>query len=114
MVSRIQRIETAAGKEVGKENCSGRLTVTLTTGEELAGKFIDGGREGQGHILGGRLEKIGVSGIFGNYESGLLSGRGKVTMADGSTREGTFQDGYFHGPVRYQSGSTLLSVYVFL
>ena len=103
MVFRIESIETASGKAVDREHCCGKLTVRLKTGEELAGKFVDGGREGVGFILGGRLEKIGVKGIYGNYEDGVLSGRGKVTMSDGSTREGTFQDGYFHGPCRYHT-----------
>ena len=103
MVFRIESIETASGKEVDRENCSGKLTVRLKTGEELTGKFVDGGREGVGFILGGRLEKIGVTGIHGIYQGGVLSGRGKVTMSDGSVREGTFQEGYFHGPCRYLS-----------
>ena len=100
LLCRIESVETATGKVVTKENCNGRLVIKLTTGEELAGKFIDGGREGQGHLIGGRLETLGVTGVFGNYESGVLSGRGKLSMTDGSTREGTFQDGYLHGPCR--------------
>ena len=98
---RIESIETASGKAVDRERCCGKLTVKLKTGEELAGRFVDGGREGNGFLIGGRLENIGVTGIFGNYEGGVLSGRGKVTLTDGSTREGTFQNGYFHGPCRY-------------
>ena len=103
MVFRVESIETASGKAVDRKHCSGKLTVRLKTGEELAGKFVDGGREGVGFILGGRLENIGVTGIYGNYEGGVLSGRGKVTLSDGSTREGTFQDGYFHGACRYHT-----------
>ena len=105
MVFRVESIETASGKAVDRKHCSGKLTVRLKTGEELAGKFVDGGREGVGFIIGGRLENIGVTGIYGNYEGGVLSGRGKVTLSDGSTREGTFQDGYFHGACRYISHS---------
>ena len=100
LCNRIESVETASGKVVSPESCCGKLTVRLKTGEELTGKFVDGGREGPGAIIGGRLEKLGISSIFGNYESGVLSGRGKVIMTDGSTRDGTFQDGYFHGPCR--------------
>ena len=103
MVFRVESIETASGKAVDRKHCSGKLTVRLKTGEELAGKFVDGGREGVGFIIGGRLENIGVTGIYGNYEGGVLSGRGKVTLSEGSTREGTFQDGYFHGACRYHT-----------
>lgn len=46
------------------------------------------------------MERLGVSSILGNYREGILSGRGKVTMTDGSVREGWFQHGYFHGPAR--------------
>ena len=70
--------------------------------KNLSGKWIDGGREGQGSIISPRLERLGVSSILGNYRDGILSGRGKVTMTDGSVREGWFQHGYFHGPARYE------------
>ena len=49
---------------------------------------------------GQRQEDIGVLSIVGNYEDGVLTGRGKVIMTDGSVREGWFQHGYFHGPTR--------------
>ena len=103
MVFRIESIETASGKAVDPENCCGKLTIKLKTGEELGGKFVDGGREGPGFILGGRLENVGVTGIYGNYEGGVLSGRGKVALSDGSSLEGSFDQGYFHGPCRYRT-----------
>lgn len=39
--------------------------------------------------------------ILGQYEDGILTGKGKVTMKDETIREGWFQHGFFHGPVRY-------------
>jgi len=82
------------------DNCCGKLSVVLTTGEELLGKWVNGGREGNGSILSPRLEKLGVRGIHGYYQEGILTGRGKLIMKDDSIREGWFQHGYFHGPAR--------------
>ena len=38
--------------------------------------------------------------IAGQYEDGVLTGLGKVIMKDDTVRQGTFQHGYLHGPVR--------------
>ena len=45
--------------------------------------------------------QIGVKNLFGQYEDGILTGKGKVMMNDDSVREGWFQHGFFHGPARY-------------
>ena len=66
----------------------------------ILGKWVNGGREGHGSILSPRLEKLGVKGIHGWYQEGILTGRGKLIMNDESVREGWFQHGYFHGPAR--------------
>ena len=39
--------------------------------------------------------------VAGQYEDGVLTGLGKVIMKDDTVRQGTFQHGYLHGPVRY-------------
>ena len=67
---------------------------------DILGKWVNGGREGHGSILSPRLEKLGVKGIHGWYQEGILTGRGKLIMNDESVREGWFQHGYFHGPAR--------------
>ena len=57
---KVNSIETYNGKPVNKtDNISGKLIVTLTTGEELSGRWVEGKREGQGTIMGQRLEKVG-------------------------------------------------------
>merc|ERR1719378_1398341 len=79
LCKKIKAVEDFSGKLLDKsENYSGKLTVKLTTGEELFGKWVDGGREGQGSIVG-------------NYEDGILKGRGRVLMKDGGVKEGYFQ-----------------------
>ena len=56
---KVERIETASGKvEKKNDKISGMLVVTLTTGEELSGKWVEGKREGQGLVMGPRLEKV--------------------------------------------------------
>ena len=56
---KVDSIETHNGKPVNKnDNISGKLTVKLNTGEELTGRWVDGRREGQGIVLGPRLEKV--------------------------------------------------------
>lgn len=101
LCNKIESIESHNGKlyKPGENSC-GKLCVRLNTGEELLGRWVDGGRQGQGTIVSPRLEKLGVSSIVGNYEDGILTGRGKLIMTDGSMREGWFQHGYFHGPAR--------------
>ena len=44
--------------------------------------------------------------VAGQYEDGVLTGLGKVIMKDDTVRQGTFQHGYLHGPVRYSLTST--------
>ena len=56
---KIKSIEDDNGKLVEKSDIvSGNLVVTLTTGEELSGRWVEGRREGQGGIRGPRLEKV--------------------------------------------------------
>ena len=56
---KIKSIEDDNGKLVEKsDSVSGNLVVTLTTGEELSGRWVEGRREGQGGIRGPRLEKV--------------------------------------------------------
>jgi len=99
--TKVEKIETHNGKPLkSMERISGHLTVNLTSGEELAGRWVDGKREGRGILIGPRLEKNGVECVHGMYEDGILTGLGKVIMQDGSIREGWFQHGYFHGPTR--------------
>ena len=45
--------------------------------------------------------------VAGQYEDGVLTGLGKVIMKDDTVRQGTFQHGYLHGPVRYSLTSTV-------
>ena len=66
----------------------------------MAGTWVDGGRQGGGTMTSPRLERVGVASVVGQYEEGVLSGRGKLVMRDGSVREGWFQHGYCHGPFR--------------
>ena len=62
-------------------------------------------------MSGPRLEKLGVANIWGQYEDGILTGRGKVFMRDGSALEGWFQHGYFHGPARSGTGRCYLGLH---
>jgi len=41
-----------------------------------------------------------VAALCGSYEAGLLQGRGRLHMLDGSIREGLFHNGCLHGPVK--------------
>eukprot|EP00092_Neocalanus_flemingeri_P044421 GFUD01049257.1.p1 GENE.GFUD01049257.1~~GFUD01049257.1.p1 ORF type:complete len:137 (+),score=30.47 GFUD01049257.1:31-441(+) len=60
---KVESIENENGKPVNKRaNISGDLTVKLTTGEELSGRWVDGRREGQGIVQGQRLDKVGFRG----------------------------------------------------
>jgi len=74
--------------------------VKLTNGDELQGCWRDGKRVGQGALYGPRLEKLGIKHISGFYEDGVLTGQGKVYLEDETIRDGWYQHGYFHGPVR--------------
>ena len=116
---RIASVESATGKMIDHTTnyeISGKLVVKLKSGEELSGlfcKFVlvsnpyhyhpgkweNGGRNGQGSISGPRLEKLGVTNIWGYYEDGILCGRGKV-FTPGGVLETWFQHGYCHGPTR--------------
>ena len=61
---KVERIETVNGKlEEKNDKISGMLVVTLTTGEELSGKWVEGKREGQGLVIGPRLEKVLPDGV---------------------------------------------------
>ena len=56
---RVESIETENGKPVNREsNISGNLIVKLNTGEELSGRWVEGGRDGQGALCGPRLDKV--------------------------------------------------------
>ena len=59
---RVESVETEDGKPVNREsNISGNLVVKLKTGEELSGRWVAGGREGQGALCGPRLAKVRLS-----------------------------------------------------
>ena len=77
---------------------TGRRALQLTTGEELAGRWVEGGRTGTGSCSGPRLARLGVHQLVGQYEEGVLTGPGKAAMCDDTVREGWFQHGYLHGP----------------
>jgi len=79
---------------------TGAATLLLTTGEEIRATWRAGRREGTGFLFGPRLEKLGVNHITGYYQNGVLNGRGKLFMIDTTVREGWFQQGYVHGPIR--------------
>ena len=52
-------IETENGKPLKREsNISGNLEVKLSTGKELSGRWVEGGRDGQGALCGPRLDKV--------------------------------------------------------
>ena len=57
-------------------------------------------RYGAGGTASRALEQLGVAALSGSYEAGLLQGRGRLHMLDGSIREGWFHNGRLHGPVR--------------
>jgi len=99
-VARMEDIDS--GDNVAAEDClKGRnMLVVMANGDEASGRWMKGRREGPGCHIGPRLEKIGVHMIAGQYEDGVLTGLGKVIMKDDTVRQGTFQHGYLHGPVR--------------
>ena len=56
---KVESIETENGKPFNREsNISGNLIVKLNTGEELSGRWVEGGRDGQGALCGPRLDKV--------------------------------------------------------
>ena len=56
---KVESIENDKGKPLARaDDISGKLVVTLTTGEELSGRWVEGRREGPGVISGPRLEKV--------------------------------------------------------
>ena len=59
LCTKVESIENEHGKPVNKtDNISGNLTLKLTTGEEISGRWVEGKREGSGFIQGPRLEKV--------------------------------------------------------
>jgi len=103
VMKKVERMEDMdSGENVPAENClKGRnMLVVMANGDEASGRWMKGRREGAGCHIGPRLEKIGVHMIAGQYEDGVLTGLGKVIMKDDTVRQGTFQHGYLHGPVR--------------
>jgi len=80
--------------------CGRDCVVRLNNGEELQGAWREGRRVGLGSLYSPRLEKLGVAHISGCYDEGVLSGQGKLYLTDDTIREGWFQHGYCHGPVR--------------
>ena len=50
-------------RELRESNISGNLEVNLFTGEELSGRWVEGGRDGQGALCGPRLDKVGLSNV---------------------------------------------------
>lgn len=78
----------------------GQCYVRLTNGEEMRATWQEGKRCGPGKFFSPRLEKLGVSHLVGSYKDGILTGHGALRMTNGTNRDGWFQQGYFHGPVR--------------
>ena len=66
-----------------------------------SGRWRKRKRYGAGLISGKALEARGVKEIWGKYQSGVLEGPAKVTLAHGDCiLEGNFVNGKLHGPVR--------------
>ena len=75
------------------------LTKTLI--RFCSGRWRKRKRYGAGLISGKALEARGVKEIWGKYQSGVLEGPAKVTLAHGDCiLEGNFVNGKLHGPVR--------------
>jgi hypothetical protein len=102
---RIVEVIGVSSKSRELEKLCGRdCVVKLKNGEELNGAWREGKREGFGALYSPRLEKIGVEHISGYYNDGVLSGQGRLFMNNSTIRDGWFQHGYCHGPIR---GTTL-------
>jgi histone-lysine N-methyltransferase SETD7 len=83
------------------DKINGKCAVTLKNNEQCHGNWVKGKRVGLGSFLGGnRLDELGITMIAGEYIEGCLTGHVRMTMLDESVREGWFQQGFLHGPVK--------------
>jgi len=95
---KILEVKNIDAKKVHK--IQGKCAVTLKNGDECEGNWRQGMRMGKGTMIGPTLERLGISHLFGNYENGVLTGKGRMSMLDNSILEGWFQHGYLHGPAK--------------
>ena len=91
-------VSTVSDKHLSK--AQGKCCVRLRDGSEIVGSWQEGRRTGPGSLSSPALEQHGVMQVVGNYEGGLLSGIGRLHMADESIREGWFCRGKADGPFR--------------